>query len=107
LADVPAHRAGRQTLPPCACLHERRAAEGRRPADHEFLSLLAKSEPPPGWNLDEGGCFLLLPLAERDRAWVTKPCRDHTERGWHAFPGGEAMAFARGRGFAFTRVLAL
>ncbi len=43
---------------------------GRRLSDHEFLALLAAPVPPPGWDLDEGGRFLLLPLAERDLAFA-------------------------------------
>ena len=43
---------------------------GRRLSDPEFLAVLAAPAPPPGWQLDEGGRFLLLPLAERDLALV-------------------------------------
>ena len=43
---------------------------GRRLSDQEFLALLAASAPPPGWDLDEDGRFLLLPLAERDLAFA-------------------------------------
>jgi hypothetical protein len=43
---------------------------GRRLSDQEFLSALAATAPPPGWQLDEGGRFLLLSLAERDLAFA-------------------------------------
>jgi hypothetical protein len=46
---------------------------GRRLCDHEFLSVLAEPGPRPGWGLDQEGRFLLLPLAERDLAWVLEP----------------------------------
>ncbi len=51
----------------------------RRLCDHEFLSVLAEPEPRPGWVLDEGGRFLLLPLAERDLAWVLECYREDAE----------------------------
>ena len=80
---------------------------GRRLSDQEFLSVLAAPEPGPGWDLDEGGRFLVLPLAERDRASVLASCREDAEGDWHALGGGEAVAFARERDYAFARFLAL
>ncbi len=41
---------------------------GRRLYDQDFLYVLGEPGPRTGWDLDEGGCFLLLPLAERDLA---------------------------------------
>ena len=52
---------------------------GRRMSDQEFLSVLAATAPPPGWDLDREGRFLLLPLAERDLAWTLEYCRDDAE----------------------------
>ena len=100
-------RAGWSTPPSCAPAQERRAAKGRRLSDQEFLSVLAAPEPPPGCDLDEGGRFLVLPLAERDRAWVLESCREDAEGDWHALGGGEAVVFARERDYAFARFLAL
>ena len=77
----------------------------RRPSDQEFLSVLA--EPEPGWDLDEGGRFLLLPLAERDLAWMLECCREEAEGDWHVLGDGDAVVFARQRDFAFARFLAL
>ena len=79
---------------------------GRRLSDREFLALLA-APAPPGWDLDEEGRFLLLPLAERDRAWVLESCREDAEGDWHALRGGDAVVFARERDYAFARFLAL
>ncbi len=81
---------------------------GRRLSDREFLAVLAApASPGPGWDLDEGGRFLVLPLAERDRAHVLASCREDAEGDWHALPSGEAVVFARGRDLAFARFLAL
>lgn len=80
---------------------------GRRLSDHEFLSVLAEPGPRPGWDLDEGGRFLLLPLAERDLAWMLECCREHAEGDWHLLGGGDAVLFARERDLAFARYLAL
>lgn len=80
---------------------------GRRLSDHEFLSVLAEPEPRPGWDLDEEGRFLLLPLAERDLAWMLESCREDTEGEYHVFRDGEAVLFARERDLAFARYLAL
>ncbi len=80
---------------------------GRRLSDHEFLSVLAEPEPRPGWDLDEGGRFMLLPLAERDLAWMLGCCREDAEDEYHVFPDGEAVLFARERDLAFARYLTL
>ena len=104
-ADGTPSRAGWPIPPPCAPAHGHGAAKGRRLSDQEFLSVLAA--PAPGWDLDEGGRFLLLPLAERDRAWMLESCREDAEGDWHALRGGEAVVFARERDFAFARLLAL
>ncbi len=80
---------------------------GRRLSDHEFLSVLAAPAPPPGWDLDEEGCFLLLPVAERDLAWVLECCREEAEGDWHVLRDGGAVVFARERDLAFARYLAL
>ncbi len=79
----------------------------RRLCDHEFLAVLAEPAPRPGWDLDEGGRFLVLPLAERDRASVLESCREDAEGDWHALGGGEAVVFARERDYAFARYLTL
>ena len=80
---------------------------GRRLSDHEFLSLLAAPASPPGWDLDGEGRFLLLPLAERDLAWMLECCREEAEGDWHLLRDGDAVVFARQRDFAFARFLAL
>ena len=80
---------------------------GRRLSDHEFLSLLAAPAPPPGWDLDEQGRFLLLPLAERDLAWTLECCREETEGDYHVLGDGGAVVFARERDLAFARYLTL
>ena len=49
---------------------------GRRLPDQEFLSFLAGPGPPPGWQLDEEGRSLLLPLAGRDLAWMLERRRE-------------------------------
>ena len=67
---------------------------GRRLSDHEFLSLLAEPGPPPGSDLDVAGRFLLLPLAERDRAWVLESCREDAEGEYYVLPDGGAVVFA-------------
>ena len=79
----------------------------RRLSDHEFLSVLAEPEPRPGWDLDGEGRFLLLPLAERDLAWVLECCREEAEGDWHLLRDGAAVVFARERDLAFARFLAL
>ena len=78
---------------------------GRRLSDQEFLAVLA--EPGPGWDLDEGGRFLLLPLAERDLGWMLESCREHAEGDWYVLGGGEAVLFARESDLDFTRFLAI
>lgn len=81
---------------------------GRRLSDDEFLAVLAAPpEPASRWDLDEGGHFLVLPVAERDLAWTLECCREHAEGDYHVLGGGEAVVFARGRDHAFARVLAL
>jgi hypothetical protein len=80
---------------------------GRRLSDPEFLAVLAAPAPPPGWDLDEGGRFLLLPLAERDLAWMLECCREEAEGDWHVLRDGGAVVFARERDLAFARFLAL
>ncbi len=106
-ADRPPSRTGRPIPPSCAPAQEHRAAKGRQLSDPEFLSVLAAPEPGPGWDLDEGGRFLVLPLAERDRASVLESCREDAEGDWHALGGGEAVVFARDRDYAFARYLTL
>ncbi len=78
---------------------------GRRLSDHEFLAVLAERAPPRGWDLDREGRFLLLPLAERDLAWMLESCREDAEGEYHVFPDGEAVLFARERDLAFARYL--
>ncbi len=80
---------------------------GGRLSDQEFLSVLAAPAPPPGWDLDEEGRFLLLPLAERDLAWMLESCREDTEGDYHVLRGGDGVVFARERDLAFARFLAL
>ncbi len=106
-ADRPPSRAGRPSPPPCAPVHEHRATKGRRLSDREFLAVLAAPEPGPGWDLDEGGRFLLLPLADRDRADVLASCREDAEGDWHVVRDGDAVVFARERDYAFARLLTL
>ncbi len=79
---------------------------GRRLSDHEFLAVLA-APAPPGWDLDERGRFLLLPVAERDLAGVLEYCRDDAEGDWHVLRDGEAVLFARERDLALARYLTL
>ena len=80
---------------------------GRRLSDDEFLSLLAAPAQPPGWDLDQEGRFLLLPLAERDLAWTLECCREEAEGDYHVLPDGGAVVFARERDLAFARYLTL
>ena len=80
---------------------------GRRLSDQEFLALLAAPAPPPGWDLDEDGRFLLLPVAERDLAWMLECCREEAEGDYCVLPDGGAVVFARERDLAFARYLAL
>ncbi len=79
---------------------------GRRLSDQEFLSVLAEPAP-PGWDLDEEGRFLLLPLAERDLAWTLECCREDAEGEYYVLPDGGAVVFSRERDLAFARYLAL
>ena len=78
---------------------------GRRLSDSEFLALLAAPE--PGWDLDGGGRFLLLPLAARALAPVLAFCREDAEGDSHLLGGAEAVLFARERDRAFATYLAL
>ncbi len=80
---------------------------GRRLSDQEFLTVLAAPAPPPGWQLDEGGRFLLLPLAERDLASVLESCGEDAEGDYHVLGDGDAVVFARERDLAFARFLTL
>ena len=80
---------------------------GCRLSDHEFLALLAAPAPPRGWDLDEQGRFLSLPVAERDLAWVLESCREEAEGEWYVLPDGAAVVFARERDLAFARYLTL
>ena len=80
---------------------------GRRLSDHEFLAVLAAPAPPPGWDLDEGGRFLLLPLAERDLAWIMESCREDAEGDYYVLRDGGAVVFARERDHAFAQYLTL
>ncbi len=80
---------------------------GRRLSDGEFLAVLAAPAPPPGCDLDEKGRFLLLPLAERDLAWMLECCREEAEGDWHVLRDGAAVLFARGRDLAFACYLTL
>ena len=80
---------------------------GRRLSDQEFLSLLAAPAPPPDWDLEGEGRFLLLPLPERDLAWMLEACREDAEGDYYVFRGGDAVVFARERDLAFARYLAL
>lgn len=82
---------------------------GRRLSDDEFLAVLAAppGSKPGGWDLDEGGRFLVLPVAERARAGVLAACREDAEGDYHVLRDGEAVVFARERDAAFARFLAL
>lgn len=80
---------------------------GRRLSDQEFLRVLALPAPPPGWELDEEGRFLLLPLAGRDLAWMLECCREDAEGDYHVLRGGGGVVFARERDFAFASHLVL
>ena len=64
--------------------------------------------PGPGWNLDEEGRFLLLPVAERDLTWVLECCREHAEGDWAPAGGWRLRCCSRaGTPIAFARFLAL
>ena len=81
--------------------------KGRRLTDQEFLSVLAAPPAGPRWDLDEEGRFLLLPVAERDLAWMLECCREHAEGDYHVLRDGDAVLFSRAHDFAFARLLAL
>jgi hypothetical protein len=78
---------------------------GRRLSDGEFLAVLAAPE--PAWDLDGEGRFLLLPVNERDLAWVMASCREDAEGDYHLLGSGEAVLFARERDLNFARYLSL
>jgi len=78
---------------------------GRRLSDREFLALLGAPE--PACDLDGEGCFLVLPLDERDLAWVMESCREDAEGDYHLLGSGEAVLFARERDLNFARYLTL
>ncbi len=78
---------------------------GRRLSDQELLALLAAPE--PTWDLDGQGRFLLLPLDERDPAWVLEFCREDAEGDHYVLGGGEAVLLAHERDFNFARYLIL
>ena len=80
---------------------------GRRLSDQKFLAVLAAPAPAPGWDLDEEGRYLLLPLAEHDLAWMLECCREDAEGDYHVLRDGDAVLFARERDLAFARFLAL
>jgi hypothetical protein len=80
---------------------------GRRLSDQEFLGVLSAPAAPPGWDLDEEGRFLLLPLAERDLAWMLECCREEAGGEWYVLPDGGAVVFARERDLAFARYLTI
>ena len=80
---------------------------GHRLSDQEFLSVLAAPAPPLGWDLDDEGRFLLLPLTERDLAWMLECCREEAEGDYHVLRDGGAVVFARERDLAFARYLTL
>jgi hypothetical protein len=80
---------------------------GRRLSDQEFIAMLAASESRSRWDLDEEGRFLLLPLAERDLAWMLECCGEHSEGDYYVLGGGEAVLFEREHDFAFAHFLIL
>jgi hypothetical protein len=81
--------------------------KGRRLTDQEFLSVLGAPPPGPRWDLDQEGRFLMLPIVERDLAWMLECCREHAEGDYHVLRDGDAVVFARAHDFAFARLLAL
>jgi hypothetical protein len=81
------------------------AVAGRRLTDPQFLALLA--EPRTTWDLDPEGHFLLLPVAERDLAWVLECCQEHAEGRWHMLRDGAAVLFERADDLAFVRFACL
>lgn len=80
---------------------------GCRLSDQEFLTVLAVPEPWPRWDLDDGGRFLVLPLAERDLAWMLECCCEDTEGNYHVLRDGDAVLFACKSDLAFARFLTL
>ena len=58
--------------------------------------------PPPLWIE-----FKMLPIAERDLAWMLECCREHAEADYHVLRDGDAVLFSRAHDFAFARLLAL
>jgi len=49
----------------------------------------------------------MLPIAERDLAWMLECCREHAEADYHVLRDGDAVLFSRAHDFAFARLLAL
>ena len=49
----------------------------------------------------------MLPLAERDLAWMIESCREIAEGDWHVPRDGDAVLFARERDLALAEYLAL
>jgi hypothetical protein len=78
---------------------------GRRLTGPEFLAVLA--EPVTSWDLDPEGRFLLLPVAERDLAWVLDCCDEHAEGRWHMLRDGGGVLFERAHDLAFVRFACL
>jgi hypothetical protein len=78
---------------------------GRRLTDAQFLAVLAA--PKTTWDLDPEGHFLLLPVAERDLAWVLECCQEHAEGRWHMLRDGAAVLFERAHDLAFVRFACL
>jgi hypothetical protein len=81
------------------------AVTGRRLTGPEFLAVLA--EPVTSWDLDPEGRFLLLPVAERDLAWVLDCCHEHAEGRCHMLHDGGGVLFERAHDLAFVRFACL
>jgi hypothetical protein len=73
--------------------------------DAQFLAVLA--EPRTTWDLDPERRFLLLPVAERDGAWVLDCCQEHAEGEWYMLRDGTAVLFERAHDLAFVRFACL
>jgi hypothetical protein len=81
------------------------AAAGRRLTESEFLAVLAERR--PGWDRDAEGRLLVLPLAERDLAWVLECLAEHAEGEYHVLADGSAVVLRRAQDLAFLRVACL